>query len=110
MSRPPLRFIDTFPELPLDTADNHAHIVNTQGFDEEVNSDKAKAIDAAVTLLYNYDPELLKKFLDPSIERFTWRRHRKDFHQEVVVLRRKKLVQVSLPWIWNGISSGLIKV
>jgi hypothetical protein len=67
----------TFPILPLDTPDNHAHIVNTRGFDEEVNADKAKAIDAAITLLYNYDPEVLKKFLDPRIERFTWRWHRK---------------------------------
>jgi len=95
--RRPLRFIDDFPDLPLDTPDNHAHIVNTQGFDEEVNTSQAKAIDAAITLLYNYDPEVLKKFLDPRIERFTWRRHRKGPFQEVVVLRRKTLVQVSLP-------------
>jgi hypothetical protein len=86
----------TFP-ICLWTPQTITLIVNTQGFDEEVNTDQAKAIDAAVTLLYNYDPEVLKKFLDPRIKRFTWRRHRKGPVQEVVVLRRKKLVQVSLP-------------
>ncbi|CAG8976607.1 hypothetical protein HYALB_00002121 [Hymenoscyphus albidus] len=68
----PLKFLDVFPDLPSDSPKNHPRIIDVDSFREGTTKRELRVIDAAVTCLYNYDPQALSKFLDPRIEKFVF--------------------------------------
>ncbi|CAG8950352.1 hypothetical protein HYFRA_00006845 [Hymenoscyphus fraxineus] len=88
----PLKFLDVFPDLPSDSPKNHPRIIDN--FREGTMKRELRVIDAAVTCLYNYDPQILSKFLDPKIEKFVFfRRLGSDLRMPFKLIRTRDIIE-----------------
>lgn len=89
-----IRRVTNFALRPADKPDNYAHIIDT----ESANEDKYGIIgqDGIVTILYKFDPELLKNFLDQSISRFSFdvRRPSSRDSIDLKITRQNDIVEV----------------
>lgn len=63
------RYIDdaNFPELPSDGSDR-VHILKSSSFNNQIDKKSIQAVDAAASILYDYNPESLRAFLDSNVE------------------------------------------
>ncbi len=64
----PLEYINEFPGLPADAANGCPHIVKCKDWastdDADVDTTNLRVPDVVATILYNYNPNILRAFLD----------------------------------------------
>jgi hypothetical protein len=88
-----VKFLDTFSALPADGPGKTAHIV-----DHGVAGPSTAHIqDAIVTMLYNISPDILTRFMDPTVTNFKLLQRYKDTNQtdKFVIMKRDNNVVVS---------------
>ena len=61
----PIKYLDCYPNLPVDAPVGHPHIIDTDSIDHEfARSQNMTIADAVVTILFKYMPGALTAFLD----------------------------------------------
>jgi len=60
-----LKFLN-HSKFPANAPPDHIRIVDTDLINDRTIFTSASALDAAMTLLYNFDPKILDKFFDPA--------------------------------------------
>jgi hypothetical protein len=89
-----LKFLN-HPTFPSDGPANHIHIVDTSSVNEQIDLDSVSAPDAAMTLLYNYEPGVLDKFFDPAYLGAQFARLPTDKMDGLIIERSKNSIWVS---------------
>lgn len=67
---PALEYLDNYSSLPPDRPVGYPHLINIEKYKEENQRQDLRIADAAVTVLYNWEPEALAAFLDEGREDF----------------------------------------
>ncbi|KAL9039685.1 MAG: hypothetical protein Q9180_002381 [Flavoplaca navasiana] len=86
-----VHFIDVYEWLPASAPIGHPHIV--ADFNEETNKDNLRGADGICTMLYKYNPSVLRDFLDlriPSIE--IVRREEESYRYDMIIARHERVV------------------
>ena len=92
-----VHFINVYEGLPASAPVGHPHIV--EDFNEETNKDNLRAADGICTMLYKYNPSVLRDFLDlriPSIE--IVRREEDAYRYDMIIARHERVVTV-MPYL-----------
>ena len=77
-ANPEVIFLTSYPDVPAELPTGWPHIIDSAPLklsrDMQSTPEQINLIDVIPTVLYQYNPEFLKKFLDLAIERvtFTW--------------------------------------
>jgi hypothetical protein len=90
-----LRFLN-LPNFPSDGPANHIRIVDTNFVNQQTDLSSASALDAAMTLLYNYEPAVLDKFLHPAHLGAQFSRKPTDNMDGLIIERSKNSIWVSI--------------
>ena len=69
-----IRYLSSFPQLPVDTPFGFPHIVDKDSVQEATSDDDLAFADGVATLLFLHKPGTLEAFLDPKKRRFSFDR------------------------------------
>ncbi|KAL8894201.1 MAG: hypothetical protein Q9192_004529 [Flavoplaca navasiana] len=88
-----VHFIDVYEGLPASTPVGHPHIV--ADFNEETDKDNLRGADGICTMLYKYNPSVLRDFLDLQIPVIEIVRHEKEsYRYDLIIARHERVVTV----------------
>ncbi|KAI4274559.1 MAG: hypothetical protein LQ337_003856 [Flavoplaca oasis] len=92
-----VRFIDVYERLPASAPVGHPHIV--EDFNEETDKDNLRGADGICTMLYRYNPSVLRDFLDLEIPVIEVVRHEKTSNRYDMIIARHERVVTVIPYL-----------